>query len=126
MRKLIALEEFAQFVLACYAMHWLKIPFNYLFIVYFFVPDVFAVGYLVNPSVGAMMYNFSHSKFIAIALILLGLFSNEYIILAGLFAYAHSSFDRMLGYGLKYMDASDHTHLGLIGKRKHLNPPDML
>jgi hypothetical protein len=28
----------------------------------------------------------------------------------------HSSFDRVLGYGLKYDDDFKHTHLGWIGK----------
>ncbi|MFN3665935.1 MAG: DUF4260 family protein, partial [Sediminibacterium sp.] len=34
---------------------------------------------------------------------------------------AHSTFDRVAGYGLKYFDSFDHTHLGWIGKSKHLN-----
>ena len=29
---------------------------------------------------------------------------------------AHSSIDRVFGYGLKYADSSDHTHLGWVGK----------
>jgi hypothetical protein len=34
---------------------------------------------------------------------------------------AHSTFDRVAGYGLKYFDSFDHTHLGWVGKSKHLN-----
>jgi hypothetical protein len=30
--------------------------------------------------------------------------------------FGHSAFDRMLGYGMKYTDSFQHTHLGLIGK----------
>jgi Domain of unknown function (DUF4260) len=35
---------------------------------------------------------------------------------AGLIILGHSSFDRILGYGLKYSDAFQHTHLGMIGR----------
>jgi len=31
--------------------------------------------------------------------------------------YGHSSFDRLCGYGLKYVDDFKHTHLGWIGKK---------
>ncbi len=31
--------------------------------------------------------------------------------------FAHSSMDRMLGYGLKYEDSFGNTHLGMIGKK---------
>jgi len=46
---------------------------------------------------------------------------NDLIIKIGLLFMAHSCFDRALGYGLKYSDSFDHTHLGWIGKSKHLN-----
>ncbi len=32
--------------------------------------------------------------------------------------FAHSSFDRMLGYGLKYNDSFNHTSLGWTGKKE--------
>lgn len=34
----------------------------------------------------------------------------------GIVMFAHSSFDRVLGYGLKYCDNFKNTHLGAIGK----------
>jgi hypothetical protein len=36
--------------------------------------------------------------------------------LAGLILFGHSSMDRVLGYGLKYSDSFQHTHLGMLGK----------
>jgi hypothetical protein len=36
--------------------------------------------------------------------------------LAGLIMFGHSAFDRLLGYGLKFKDSFNHTHLGHIGK----------
>ncbi|MBV6397568.1 MAG: hypothetical protein HFACDABA_03182 [Anaerolineales bacterium] len=32
------------------------------------------------------------------------------------FLFGHSSFDRVLGYGLKHEDAFQNTHLGRIGR----------
>lgn len=124
MKKMLALEELAQFGLSLFFIHQLTLPFSYLLILYFFLPDAFAVGYLVNRKVGAALYNFSHHKGIAIVIVSLGLVTEEWVLLAGLLMYAHSSFDRAIGYGLKYIDSPDHTHLGFIGKQKHLNPPD--
>jgi len=46
-----------------------------------------------------------------------GLFlQDDLVIKIGLIFLAHSSFDRVLGYGLKYPDDFSHTHLGWIGK----------
>ena len=36
--------------------------------------------------------------------------------IAGIILLAHSAFDRMLGYGLKYSDSFKNSHLGKIGK----------
>ena len=46
------------------------------------------------------------------------LLNNEMVIKVGLIFMAHSCFDRVAGYGLKYLDDFDHTHLGWIGKSK--------
>ena len=45
------------------------------------------------------------------------LYSNEVAIFIGILLFTHSSFDRLLAYGLKYTDDFKHTHLGFIGKR---------
>jgi hypothetical protein len=46
---------------------------------------------------------------------------NESLSKVGLIFLAHSTFDRIAGYGLKYFDCFDHTHSGRIGKSNHLN-----
>jgi hypothetical protein len=39
--------------------------------------------------------------------------------LAGVILFGHSSMDRIFGYGLKYSDSFQHTHLGmLVGGRR--------
>jgi Domain of unknown function (DUF4260) len=126
MKKLLALEELAQFGLALYGISLLTMSVNYyLLVLAFFIPDLFAIGYLISKPVGAVMYNFSHHKFVAIAMIVVGLWMRqEFWILAGLLFYAHSAFDRILGYGLKYSDSFQRTHLGYIGKEKSKNLPD--
>ena len=77
------------------------------------------VGYFVNTKIGAGCYNLVHHKATAIACIAIGWkLSSPELQFIGLILYGHSSFDRMLGYGLKYRDSFKHTHLGLTGKGK--------
>lgn len=82
----------------------------------FFVPDIGMLGYLLNPKVGAVTYNFFHHKGLALTLYVLGLwFMVSSLQMAGIILFAHSSFDRILGYGLKYEKGFKFTHLGKIG-----------
>ena len=70
----------------------------------------------------AIAYNISHHKGLIALLILAGfMLKNELFVQVGLIFMAHSCFDRIMGYGLKYLDDFDHTHLGWIGKSKHKN-----
>jgi hypothetical protein len=72
----------------------------------------------VNPRIGALAYNLLHHKGIAIAVYLTGyLLIIHELTLVGVVLFGHSSFDRVLGYGLKYQDHFKHTHLGWIGKQ---------
>ena len=41
---------------------------------------------------------------------------HDTMLLVGILLFAHSCFDRVWGYGLKYTDSFQHTHLGKIGK----------
>ncbi len=55
----------------------------------------------------------------AIIVYFAGIYFNEHLVqLAGIILFAHSSLDRMLGYGLKYEDSFNNTHLGIIGKKQ--------
>ncbi|MFN8321969.1 MAG: DUF4260 family protein [Chitinophagales bacterium] len=74
------------------------------------------IGYAINTEIDAITYNLTHHKMIALAVFGIGFFTgNQYLMLAGIILFSHSSFDRMLGYGLKMPDNFKHTHLGLIG-----------
>lgn len=115
MKNLIKLEELLMFALALFLFSELDASWG-LFALLFFAPDLSMLGYLVNPRLGAWTYNLIHHKGAGITLYALGsLFSTPWLIFAGLLLFAHSSFDRVFGYGLKHEDAFQNTHLGRIG-----------
>jgi hypothetical protein len=88
-----------------------------LYLGLFFAPDISFAMYLVSAKAGAIAYNFLHHKGVMGIVVLIGLFlQDDLIIKIGLIFLAHSSFDRVLGYGLKYPHSFSHTHLGWIGK----------
>jgi hypothetical protein len=83
----------------------------------FFSPDLSMLGYLLNSRIGAFTYNLFHHRGIALALVAAGfLVQLDILMTSGLLLAAHSSFDRMLGYGLKFPDNFKHTSSGWIGK----------
>lgn len=88
----------------------------------FFMPDVSFVLFVITKKLGAIAYNMFHHQGVLAILFLLGfILHNDLIMKIGLIFLAHSTFDRVAGYGLKYLDNFDHTHLGWVGKSKHLN-----
>jgi len=119
-RNLLLLEELAQFILGAIAMYIQPLHFAWwLWPIIFFAPDLSMIGYLINTQIGSITYNLVHHKFTGVALILIGYFiAQPAITLTGIVLYSHSSFDRVLGYGLKYPDNFKHTHLGWMGAEK--------
>lgn len=104
------------FVAAGYAWWWLLA----LFLVY----DLSALGYLVNPRVGAFCYNAVHSYVAPAVLAAVGALlavggqpATPWIVIAATWAF-HVATDRALGYGLKLDDSFGHTHLGPIGRTR--------
>lgn len=88
------------------------------YLVLFLAPDLGFLGYLMNPKIGALAYNILHHKGIAIILYFSGLYlGNQVLQFSGILLFGHASFDRMLGYGLKYNDSFNTTHLGVLGKK---------
>jgi hypothetical protein len=121
MKTLLRIEEAFLFLLAVflfsrtgYAWWW--------FPLLLFAPDAGMLGYLLNPKLGAWVYNFIHHRALAIALYVLGvLLPVPALQLAGVILFAHSSLDRVLDFGLKYGDRFAHTHLGTggsVGERR--------
>ena len=112
----LKLEELAMFLVGLYALHLTgAILPTWVYFLLFFAPDLGMLGYLVNSNFGAMTYNLFHHKGIALLVFMAGLWNmNELLLTSGALLFAHSSFDRILGYGLKYPDNFKHTHLGQL------------
>jgi hypothetical protein len=116
MKLILKSEEFFQLILCVFLNTYLPFAWWWYW-VWFLVPDISMIGYVVNSKVGAVTYNLAHHKGLGIFLYMAGLyFSKPEVQFAGLVLFGHSAFDRMLGYGLKYADDFKNTHLGTIGK----------
>lgn len=120
MKKILALEEAAQCAIALSVLYFQPVSLQaWLWVLLFFLPDLSMLGYLAGSRAGAFLYNLAHHKGLAIAVITVGwLLKAPLMSVAGYLLYAHSSFDRMMGYGLKYEQGFAWTHLGRIGKEK--------
>lgn len=115
-RLILRVEGAALFAAVLFG-YWMTGASWWLFLILFLVPDVSFAAYLANPRLGAAVYNAVHSTIGPIALGLYGLAFGPGVVLAvALIWAAHVGFDRMLGYGLKYPNAFQDTHLGRIGK----------
>lgn len=115
MKNLIRLEQVALLLLAIYLFSGLDLAW-WWFPLLLLAPDLSMLAYLAGPRLGAYVYNLFHHKAIAVLLILAGaLWALPSVEFAGLLILGHSSLDRVFGYGLKYDDAFQHTHLGWIG-----------
>lgn len=116
MKALLKLEEVAIFLFCIFLFSNLNFAW-WWFPVLLFLPDIGMIGYVVNHKIGALTYNFTHHRLIAtIAAIYAITYGDDYWKLFAIILFAHISFDRTLGYGLKYNTNFQHTHLGTIGK----------
>ncbi|KAA0274993.1 MAG: DUF4260 family protein [Chloroflexi bacterium] len=115
MKSLLKLEELLMFALALFLFSRLDASWG-LFALLFLAPDLSMLGYLINPRFGAWTYNLIHHKGLGITLYALGvLLVTPWLTFTGILLFAHSSLDRVFGYGLKHEDAFQNTHLGKIG-----------
>ena len=116
MKNLIKLEELFLFGLALFLFSRLEYSWGW-YALLFLAPDLSILGYLANPKIGAWTYNLIHHKGVAVALYVLGyLLSVPWLMFVGTILLGHSSLDRVFGYGLKFPDAFQNTHLGVIGR----------
>jgi len=109
MKMLLKIEEAFLFLLTIYLFSPLKMAW-WWFPALFLVPDVAMFGYLINPRVGAAIYNVFHNRVICVASYVAGGVAGVPLLqLAGIIMLAHVSLDRAMGYGLKYADSFGHT-----------------
>jgi hypothetical protein len=122
MKNILKLESAGLFILFTGAyFHFYSGTWG-LYLALFFIPDLSFAFFLITKKIGAIAYNIFHHQGVLVLLFLIGFYVKEDSIMkVALIFLAHSTFDRVAGYGLKYFDSFDHTHLGWIGKSKHLN-----
>jgi hypothetical protein len=108
---LLRIEEAS--LLAAVVLLYSHLHFSWLlFAVLFLAPDLFMLGYLANPRIGAALYNLGHAVFIPLVLLLIAIATHRQLLLAiAIIWLSHIAFDRLLGYGLKYPAHFKDTHL---------------
>ncbi len=110
---LLRLEALVVLVAGCIAYQHLYPHHWGLFALLFFVPDVSLLGYLRPANkASAAFYNLVHCYVLPLALGLLawergGVLGGQ----VALIWMAHISFDRCLGYGLKFPESFRYTHI---------------
>jgi len=116
MKITLKLEDLAQFILGIFLFSQLDFAW-WWFPALILLPDIGMLGYIFGPKIGASVYNLFHHKAVAIGIYLLGIFYfGSVITLIGIILFSHAALDRIFGYGLKYPDSFQNTHLGKIGK----------
>lgn len=122
MKLMLKLEEWGFFILSLYFFLLLDYPW-WVFPLLMFAPDISILAYTINNKIGAIVYNIFHHRGLSIALYIAGTFLGYQLLqLVGIMLFAHSTIDRLLGYGLKYPDSFGSTHLGNITNVKPENP----
>jgi len=115
-RPWLRAEGAAAFAAGLAGFLFLGLPW-WAFALLLIVPDVSMVGYLRRPRVGAILYNVVHDLATGVAVAGVGLaIGSVPVTAAGAILVAHSGMDRIAGYGLKFPDAFQNTHLGRIGR----------
>ncbi len=111
---ILRLESLCFFLINLYIYHYLGKGWV-LFILLFFIPDLSILMYIFDKKIGAIFYNLFHTYIWFFLLLVIGfIMKNNLIVSFGVIYGSHISFDRMIGYGLKYNDSFKNTHLSNI------------
>lgn len=110
-RHLLRIEGVAIFGVATATYLLLGGP-AWLYLLFFFVPDLGMLGYIANSNTGSRTYNVVHTYVLPLVLggIVVWQATPSVVLIAAIWM-AHIGFDRALGYGLKYPTAFGDTHL---------------
>ncbi|PRD44110.1 DUF4260 domain-containing protein [Sphingobacterium haloxyli] len=118
MKNLLKLEEIAIFLLCIFLFSKLNFAW-WWFPALLLLPDIGMIGYVISNKIGAFTYNLTHHRLVATIVALYAItYGSDYWKLIAIILFAHIAFDRTLGYGLKYTDSFQNTHLGIIGEKK--------
>lgn len=111
---IIRIENGFAFAISLYIYIQLDFPI-WMFFVFLLAPDLTAIGYVFNKKIGSFVYNFGHNLILPLALTSSYFyFSKDYLLVISIIWLAHIFMDRLLGYGLKYTDSFNKTHLQRI------------
>ncbi len=89
-----------------------------LFAVLLLAPDLGALGYVRGTRIGAATYDVMHTYLPPAILGAIGVLAGSSMTWSvAIIWFGHIGLDRMVGYGLKYPDSFQHTHLGWKGRR---------
>jgi hypothetical protein len=122
MSRLLRWEEAGLVVLSIFLFSQLEFAW-WWYPLLFLAPDLGMIGYLFGPAVGAVTYNATHHRVVAVGCYVAGVLGGApWLALAGVLMLGHAAADRILGYGLKYPDSFQHTHLGWIGGARPAKP----
>jgi hypothetical protein len=92
---------------------WWLVPLTLL------IPDLTMIGYLGGTRLGSHLYNVGHTTPVPALIVAIGWWQDRSLVVAlGLVWLAHIGLDRLIGYGLKYDDHFQHTHLGRLGRKR--------
>ena len=107
MKNITRVEEAAMAILSIYLILSLKLNISWwLYILLFFIPDISLIGFSMNTKPGLLFYTIIHHKALAVSLWMFGIyFGIEYVTLAGLILFGHTSFDRFVGLSLNSQPA---------------------
>lgn len=84
----------------------------WLFLVLLLAPDIFMVGYLKGPQIGARVYNLGHTLAAPLIIGAVGVAAAlDLLVMIALIWAAHIGMDHLFGYGLKYPTRFKDTHL---------------
>lgn len=121
MKNLLKLESLGLFTLSIWA-YMLFFPNQWgTFAWLILAPDLSFLAVILSKKLGLRAYNlFHHQGLIALGIIVGYYWPMPLLLQVSIIFMAHSTIDRVLGYGLK-LESFDHTHLGWIGKSKFKN-----
>ena len=90
----------------------------WLFAALWLGPDLSILGYFLGSCRGARVYNTVHTYTLPVTLAICGLLLRSTVVLPfALIWVNHIAVDRMMGYGLKFSNGFDWTHLGVRKRR---------
>jgi hypothetical protein len=109
--------EGAALLLAALFAYWQLGASWWVFIVLCLAPDLSFFALAFGPRVGAAAYNVVHTTALPLAIAVVASIAGALWLVPFMAIWlAHIGADRLLGYGLKYPEQVQQTHLGPIGK----------